>query len=150
MEITFRKAIESDLDDALSMIQDFYQIDGYPFDAKRTQSNFHEIISTPSLGVFWILETKEVTIGYLILTFGYSFEYGGRDAFIDEFYFKEEFRGKGYGTEILNQLDSKAKELGIKAIHLEVESTNEAGSRLYEKTGFQGNNRKLLTKKINQ
>ena len=144
----FKEAEPDNKNECLQMIEDFYSLDQYPFDYKRASSNFQEFISNDQLGKFWMIVEGAETIGYLILTYGYSFEYGGRDAFIDEFYLKKSFRGKGLGTETLNTLSSVAEKLGVRAIHLEVEKTNQAGNKLYKKTGFKGNNRSLLTKII--
>ncbi len=150
MEVQFTRAEISHQEDCLDMIRDFYLIDGYGFDRDQAAINFQEMMDHDHLGRFWVLQVKEEIIGYLILTFGYSFEYGGRDAFIDEFYLKEAFRGKGLGTEILTLLDGYAKELNVNAIHLEVERTNQAGNSLYLKTGFKGNDRSLLTKTLSK
>lgn len=150
MEVQFIEAQETHLEECLQMIKDFYLIDNYPFDEKRVKKNFLEIIESPTLGRFYLLvaEDKKIT-GYLILTFGYSFEYGGRDAFIDEFYIKPNFRNMGMGSTTLSALATKAEKLGVRAIHLEVESSNEAGKRLYEKQNFVSNKRQLLTKILN-
>ena len=42
-----------------------------------------------------------IAVGYLVLTLGYSLEYGGRDAFIDEVYIRSSYRGRGIGTAAL-------------------------------------------------
>lgn len=85
MEISFKSATETDLNTCVEMMEAFNAIDHYPFNRAESEKNFHEFISSPVLGRFWLLQADEGIIGYLILTFGYSFEYGGRDAFIDEF-----------------------------------------------------------------
>lgn len=132
--------------DCLEMIERFYAIDRYPFNSEKAKRNLEEICSSTELGRFWLLEIDSDYIGYLILTFGYSFEYGGRDAFIDEFYLHDSYRGRGIGTQVLKKLDEMALDLGVNAIHLEVERSNLAGNKLYERLGFKGNNRSLLTK----
>jgi hypothetical protein len=40
-------------------------------------------------------------MGYVGLTLGYSLEFEGRDAFIDELYFQEPFHGQGIGAKAL-------------------------------------------------
>jgi GNAT superfamily N-acetyltransferase len=82
----------------------------------------------------------------VVLTFGFSFEYGGRDAFIDELYLEAAHRGKGIGGLTIDFVSEQAKVLGVKALHLEVERHNDWGNRLYRKKGFGGNERHLLTK----
>jgi hypothetical protein len=38
-------------------------------------------------------------VGCVVLTLGYSLELLGRDAFIDEFYLREVYRGRGWGRQ---------------------------------------------------
>ena len=142
------KAKHTDANACMEMIKAFYQLDNYPFSEEKAMKCFNEILANDQLGKFWLIHQDDKIIGYLIFCYGYSFEYGGRDAFIDEFYLKEEARGKGIGTEVLLELEKEASKLGVKAIHLEVEKTNVAGNKLYSKVGFKGNNRSLLTQII--
>ena len=95
--------------------------------------------------------SSQVIISFTLLayahgSFGFSFEYGGRDAFIDEFFLAAEARGKGHGSEVMRLLDKEAVALGVRAIHLEVERHNVKGNSIYQKSGYRSNNRKLMTK----
>ncbi len=148
MDTFFRIARQGDISAILAMMQDFYAIDDYPFDEKNSLNNLELFIMNEHLGRFWLIKKDKKIIGYLILTFGFSFEFGGRDAFVDELFIKKEFRGKGVGQQCMNFLEKEAIDLDIKAIHLEVESHNENANRLYLKNGFKGNNRFLLTKRL--
>jgi N-acetylglutamate synthase-like GNAT family acetyltransferase len=49
---------------------------------------------------------------------------------------KEEFRGNGYGKEIVETILTKAKEMGINKAHLSVVDNNLIAKELYEKIGF--------------
>ena len=49
---------------------------------------------------------------------------------------KEEFRGKGYGKEIVETILAKAKETGIKKAYLSVVNDNIIAKKLYGKLGF--------------
>lgn len=141
-------AQQSDLSICMEMMKDFYLIDNYPFNEKKAESNFNLFISETTLGRFWIIKNENKICGYLVLTFGFSFEYGGRDAFMDEFYLKPTFRDGGIGKRVLKILNEKAKSLGVYAIHLEVEKSNERTNALYSQSGYIGNNRSLLTNKL--
>ena len=48
----------------------------------------------------------------------------------------EEFRGKGYGKEIVEAILTKAKDMGIKKAYLAVVDNNEIAKELYSKMGF--------------
>lgn len=148
MEITFFPASQNHIPLILEMMETFYKIDNYSFNKINTEKNLNEFIQSNNLGRLWLINIKNEVVGYIILTFGYSFEYNGRDSFIDELFIKEKFRGKGIGGKTMEFIEQKAIELNINAIHLEVEMLNENAERLYKKHGFWSNNRKLMNKKI--
>ena len=82
----------------------------------------------------------------MILTLGYSFEFRGRDAFIDELYIEPEFRRRGLGRRALEFVEEKARALGVNALHLEVDRGNDPAMELYRRTGYENHGRRLLTK----
>jgi ribosomal protein S18 acetylase RimI-like enzyme len=95
-----------------------------------------------------ILFRNEI-VGYVILTFVFSFEYQGKIAFLDELYLSEEARGKGIGKETIRFIQSESSKLGLKLTYLEVEPHNENAEKLYLASGFENHNRKLLKYKTN-
>jgi GNAT superfamily N-acetyltransferase len=134
----------------LNLMESFYLIDGYPFHRVKNEKNLNQLIDNQHLGRMFLVMFEEENIGYLALTFGFSFEYGGRDAFIDEFFIVEAFRGKGIGKTVLQLLEPLALAAGVQTLHLEVEPHNTVGNQLYLKAGFKGNDRILLNKAINK
>lgn len=129
-------------------MSDFYAIDNYPIDIEVSKKLFQEFINNENLGKAWlILEDKEI-VGYVILTFIFSFEYGGKIAFIDELYLKESARGKGIGNETIEFIKSESTKLSLKLLYLEVENHNEKAQKLYLAHDFAIHNRKLLKYKI--
>jgi len=147
-QIRYEVAKENDSEVLLAMMKDFYAIDGYPFDKSRNLRIYEKLLAHPEWGRIWIVRLNDEVVAYFVVTYGYSFEYGGRDAIIDELYICEAWRNKGIGSNILHFLESETKKLGIKTLHLEVEDTNKAGWRLYENHGFKSKHRKFLSKSI--
>jgi ribosomal protein S18 acetylase RimI-like enzyme len=43
----------------------------------------------------------------------------------------------------------EASRLGVQAVHLEVERANPSAEQLYRSLGFESNDRRLLTKRLN-
>lgn len=146
--IGFLPAENEDKEEILDMMRDFNSFFGYTFDREKTGGNLEKFLGNKEMGRLWIIKAQGRIAGYIVLAFGFSFEHGGRDAFIDELYVKEEFRGSGIGTAAMKFLESEAPKHGVKALHLEVEKGNEAGSRLYKANGFSGTGRELLNKKL--
>lgn len=144
----FLKATEEDIPVILEMMENFNALFGYAFDRKLARQLLSEFIGNESLGRLWVVQLGSLKVGYIALSFGFSFEYGGRDAFIDELFIKEGYRGNGIGRQTMAFIESQARQLGINAIHLEVEGGNMAGKHLYGELGYKENNRSLLTRKI--
>jgi len=87
-------------------------------------------------------------VGYVVLCFGYSLEWLGRDAFIDEFYLREEYRGCGWGRKTMEFVEVAALKAGIRTLHLEVVRQNETALEVYRKLGFREHDSTFLSKWI--
>ena len=148
METTFKLADNFDTELLIQFIQEFYKYDGHPFDEATVSTALAKILNDDSLGRVWLIQQDSQVIGYIILTFGYSLEYRGRDAFIDEFYIRESHRGQGVGVKTIQFIESVCPSLEIKALHLEVERENTIAQSFYRKVGFADQNRYLMTKWI--
>ena len=59
-------------------MEEFYQIDGYPFNRKMASQLFKEFINDDKLGKAWLIYHQNELVGYVILTFVFSFEYQGK------------------------------------------------------------------------
>ncbi|UTW60761.1 GNAT family N-acetyltransferase [bacterium SCSIO 12741] len=132
----------------LSFMEAFYALDSYPFDKARAEKMIESLMAHPDWGKIYLINHQKEIAGYIILTLGFSFEHGGRDAFIDELYLKPEYRGQGIGKIVLERAEKKARELGIQALHLEVEKHNSRAHKLYLDQGFKSQDRILMNKPI--
>ena len=130
------------------LMSDFYAIDNYPFDGERSKKLFHQFLENENLGKAWLIHDDDELIGYVILTFVFSFEYGGKIAFIDELYLQETARGKGIGTKTIAFIKLESTKLSLKLLYLEVENHNEKAQKLYLAQDFAVHNRKLMKYKV--
>lgn len=146
MHPEFITATPTDIPLLLRMMADFYAIDAYPFDTARTRANLAGFLHEPTRGAVWLIHLAGEPVGYLVLTVGYSFEYGGPTGLVDELYLEPAVRGRGLGRLAMMFAEREAHRRGLAALQLEVEPHNERGNRLYANLGYQGNQRKLLTK----
>lgn len=96
------------------------------------------------LGVVYLIGPQRAPIGYIVITFGWSVEFGGMDAFVDELFIRPAVRGRGIATEILSTLPRALGQAGVRAIHLEVDQDNTAAHKLYTRTGFRARPRYML------
>ena len=145
---TFKPLEIADISIITQMMQDFYAIDNYPMDVEVAKTLFQEFISNEHLGKSWLIYSENEIVGYIILTFIFSFEYGGKIAFVDELFIKETARGKGFGKEAIQFIQSEVSKLSLKLLYLEVEPHNENAQKLYLAHDFELHNRKLMKYKV--
>lgn len=142
----FRVADRDDLDALVDLMAQYYTEDAYPFDVARAREAVLGLVESPDLGRVWVAIADERVVGYLAVTLGYSFEYGGRDAFIDELYLAEPARGRGLGTRALALAEQFCRDHGVRALHLEVELHRQDAHALYRRRGYTEHDRRLMTK----
>jgi len=148
METSFKRAEMSDMEILMEFIQEFCEVDHHPFDDSSVRVALTKIVSDDSLGRVWLIQHNSKAIGYIVLTFGYSLEYRGREAVIDEIYILESHRGQGIGKRAIEFVEEVSPSLEIKVLHLEVERENIAAQRFYQKVGFEAQDSYLMTKWI--
>ena len=142
--IQFKSLMIADIEMIVGMMQEFYAIDNYPINSDVSKALFQEFISNENLGKSWLILSDNEIVGYVILTFVFSFEYQGRIAFLDELYVTEKARGKGIGGKALDFIQIESDKLSLKLIYLEVEPHNEKAQKLYLANGFESHHRKLM------
>ena len=96
------------------------------------------LLANPAQGRVLLFTLPDATIcGYAIMAFGFSMEFGGRDAFLDEFFIAEQHRGKGLGQYALVAIGDWARAQGLAAVHLEAEKRNIRARNLYIRLGYE-------------
>lgn len=56
------------------------------FDETAVRAAFRQFLELSAFGGVWLLCEGSQTVGYVVLTVGFSFEFHEHDAFIDELY----------------------------------------------------------------
>lgn len=148
MKLKHRKITENDIPTIIQMMKAFFAIDNYNFDQKLTEANLLSVIKDETIGIVQIIEMESEVVGYFALTFGFSFEYGGKTGLLDEFYIRDAYRGIGIGRLVMEIIENLAVETGVIMLQLEVEIKNKNAQNLYNSYGYSANNRNLKTKKL--
>lgn len=95
-------------------------------------------------GAVYLLGPRLAPVGYIVVTFGWSVEFGGMDAFIDEVFIRPAVRGRGVATEALQGLAKALENVDVCALHLEVDRDDERTQNLYRRVGFEPRDRYML------
>jgi|SRR5579884_14508 len=144
--MNFRCAELVDIDRVLPLIRDFYIFERLPFDEERSRRLIRQLVADQTLGRLILFEEDGGRLsGYMVLGFGFSLEFHGRDAFIDEFYVVPEARSHGIGATALKHAAEVVRRAGIHALHLEVDHFNERVHEFYRRMGFKDHDRHLMT-----
>lgn len=148
MSSTLRLADAADVDLLTELMAEFYAESGVDLDKDAARSALDGLVRNSSAGRIWLVLSDGVPVGYIVLTLGYSLEYYGRDAFVDDLYIRPEHRAQGLGKLALQRLEDSCRDLDVRAIHLEVGRDNHAARGLYRKWGFEEHDRLLMTKHL--
>lgn len=95
------------------------------------------IIAEEQIGDVLVAEESGELIGYLVMTWGWGIESGGREALIDEMYVIPNQRHAGVGTLLMTSALTRAQERETKVVFLETEQDNPESRALYERLGFE-------------
>jgi GNAT superfamily N-acetyltransferase len=121
----------------LPLVRGYHEFENVTMsDAERAAALAPLLEPGSSLGRVWLVRQGGEVVGYAALTFGYSIEFRGRDAFVDELFLVAQARGRGIGSAVLGRVRAQAAALGLVALHLEVARDNLQARRLYERWGF--------------
>jgi ribosomal protein S18 acetylase RimI-like enzyme len=146
-EVTLAPVGPGDVDELLALARAFHAEDGHPLDAGGERA-VREVCDGHPLARGYLVRNGGSTAGYLVLTLGFGIEYGGAGVFLDDLYLTPESRGRGLGAAVMAAVDAEARRLGACAVHLVVAPGNERAQRLYRRSGFEGSDWRVMTKRL--
>ena len=97
----------------------FYALDYHPYEPARVESVLRPFLKHDNLGVVYPVNDDQ---GYVVITWGYSLESGGREGLFDEIYLHQ--RGQGTGTRVMQALFEELRGGGVIKMFLETERHN--------------------------
>lgn len=161
----FSPATPADLPRLHRAMVDFYSHEGLSLDAGVITA-LETLLATPSYGQVYVIEPpapawdgsppvpsspaqpQAQPVGYLVLTYGYSLEFQGRTALLDELYLPSAHRGQGLGTQALEFVIQTCRDQGIHLLFLEARPENIKAQALYERLGFRKNDRDIMLRRL--
>lgn len=142
--MNIRKATKDDLED-INMLFFILDKDGLKYQpehfkmGERTDEYLQEIINNPSSDfLLYVLDNK--VIGFSLLyqkeTKGLSLLVPCKYAYLQDFVVDEEYRNRGYGTQLFEASKQWAKDNGMDYLRLSVFPSNDSGIRFYKRHGL--------------
>ncbi|CRL13893.1 GNAT family N-acetyltransferase [Phaeobacter italicus] len=139
MSAALHLARPEDLDRVLDLVAAFHGEMGITSDDATRRAGVEPLLAGMPYGAIYLIGPTRAPVGYIVVTFSWSVEFGGMDGYIDELFIRPPVRGRGIATEVLFALPRTLAEAGITALHLEVSQENEKARSLYARARFQPN-----------
>ena len=143
-----RFAQREDVPTLVRLMGEFYGEARFPLPVEPATRAFTQLLDDPRLGACLLIEDDGEAVGYLVLTFGFSMEFGGTRAFIDDFFVRPSSRGKGLGATALETARKECLDRGVRALWVETGPEEHPARRLYARAGFEASGRVLLSQAL--
>jgi GNAT superfamily N-acetyltransferase len=115
----------------LTLVEAFCALDQHLYEPVRVESALRPLLEHDDFGVVYLVNDDQ---GYVVITWGYSLESGGREGLVDEIYLRQ--RGQGVGTQVMQALFDDLRGRGIVKMFLETERHNDRARTFYARQGF--------------
>jgi ribosomal protein S18 acetylase RimI-like enzyme len=148
VELDFKAAMLNDVDTLLPLMRLYYEFDQLTFDEMRARRALAGLLENDALGKAWLIRWREAAVGYVVLTYDFGLDSGGREAVIDEFYLQTTYRRQGIGRETIRFLERFCVSEGMKALWLGVRHDNTAAQAFYAEMGFEDTGLRMMAKPI--
>ena len=98
---------------------------------------FDEALKKPEhITIFMIELPNGDVIGFVNLMTTFSVWAGGFALIIDDLFLAPEHQGRGYGRQVMKEIEDYAREKGYKRLQFQSEETNPAAKAFYRKLGY--------------
>jgi len=151
-DLAWHSATADDEPALLASLAAFYAEEKLVFAPAEARTTLRQLLTTPALGQVFILldrsDAARMPLGHIALTLGFSLEFHGRFALLDELYLAPSVRGRGYGRAALDTAAAWACAHEVATLRLEVNHANRRAREFYLAAGFADDRRDLLTHRV--
>ncbi|MHA6325926.1 GNAT family N-acetyltransferase [Roseivivax sp. CAU 1753] len=141
-------ATPDDAEKLLPLVAAFHTESRFDTDLEHRTAAIAPLLEGIPHGAIWLIGPRKAPVGYIVVTFGWSVEFGGLDAIVDEVYIRPAVRRRGMGSEALNEIAKALKEAGVRALHLEVDRADEEAQRFYSRGRFKPRENYLFMSRV--
>lgn len=132
MNITIREIKADDFIGLISLFTEFATFEKTP--EKMTNTVDRMTVEQEFFNGFVALNDSEEIVGYVTHFFAY-YTWIGKSLYMDDLYVKEEFRGHGIGTGLINKVIEYAKTTNCQKVKWQVSEWNKPAIEFYKSLG---------------
>ncbi len=151
--ITCRKLTAADVTDAFEILRVFLREDEHYLASSKAYGDrgfqglndaLDLFLEQPELGFVWLAYDERGAAGVCVVCYAISTSMGAVVAKLDDVSVKEDRRGGGIGTALLEQLKEQLRREAVTRIDVAVHLENPEARRFYEKLGFMALNEERM------
>jgi len=136
MDITISPITEKDFEDLVFLFKEFATFEKMPDLMKNSVEKM--IKEKDLLKGFTARDEKVNLAGYVTYFFAY-YTWVGKSLYMDDLYVREQYRGKGIGSQLINKVISLAKTEDCNRLRWQVSNWNHPAIKFYESLGAEIN-----------
>ena len=143
--ITCRKMRAADVKDAFELLSTFLSADEHYLASSQAYGDLglrglldalDLFLEHPELGFVWMAYDEDGAAAVCVVCYAISTSMGSIVAKLDDVSVKDDRRGKGVGTELMERLKDQLRKEKVTRIDVAVHMENPDARRFYEKAGF--------------
>jgi GNAT superfamily N-acetyltransferase len=151
--ITCRKMNAAEVPDAFKMLSAFLNADEHYRASSEAYGDrgfqglndaLDLFLECPDVGFVWLAYDEHGVAGICVICYAISTSMGSLVAKLDDVSVREDRRGKGVGTAMLEQLKEQLRKESVTRIDVAVHIENPEGRKFYERLGFVALNEERL------
>lgn len=127
-----RRAKETDYVELMRLYNDFVGSDRY---SKHDNDSFKRVLNNLN-NFIYVAERDGKLIGFATFSVKDVIRYPKQIAELDELFVSTDYRQKGVGKQLMQQVEGKAKELNCYRIFIESHFDHKAAHKFYEEIGY--------------
>ncbi|HEY6420507.1 MAG TPA: GNAT family N-acetyltransferase [Candidatus Binataceae bacterium] len=143
--LKIRLAKSSDFDRLQRLVAAYYAFDAIAFDERVTGRALRRLLSDKSLGRVWVVDSGRALAGYVVLTYNYDLEFGGREGLVTDLFIASRYRRKGLGALLMTTVRDFCRGEKISTIELQVTRDNRAAQAFYRALGYKTLDRVVMS-----
>lgn len=120
----------------LSLMARYHAERGFDYDDLHRATVAAPLLDSSPLGAIWLIGPARAPLGYVLVTFGWSIQYGGMTGTVEEVFIRSSVRKRGIGTEVLHAIAVSLGNAGINALHVKLEGEDTDIERFCTRVGF--------------
>lgn len=137
MKLEIRIATNNDLNELIGLLNDLFTQDiEFEPNYEVQKSGLEKIITNPDIGEILILLMDNKVIGMVSLLYSISTALGGKVAILEDMIIDKNYRGKGFGKQLLQEAINFSLKRDCLRITLLTDFNNDIAIKFYEGFGF--------------